>query len=86
MGEHIKIGSLNCNGLCNHAKQDRLLRMFNDKKHNLDIVLIQETKLNQDKCNDLKEEWHELTGGQRFFAPSVRTKSSGVAILLNNKL
>ena len=55
-----KIGSLNCNGLGNKSKRDKVLNWLKNKQE--EIFFLQETH----STSELENDWKKLGGGYLF--------------------
>ena len=74
---NLRVGSLNCRGLCDKVKRTTLFDFFRDSR--LTIIFIQETKLNPFLHSEYEKEWHN----SNIFLNSVTGGRSGTGILFN---
>ena len=75
---NLKVGSLNCRGLCNKVKRTELFDYL--KKSGLTFIFLQETKFSPFKHEEYEEDWHN----SMIFLNSVRGGKGGTGILCNS--
>ena len=75
---NLKVGSLNCRGLCNKVKRTELYDYL--KKSGLTFIFLQETKFSPFKHKEYEEDWHN----SMIFLNSVRGGKCGTGILCNS--
>ena len=75
---NLKIGTINCRGLNDHAKRTAIFEVLKNSK--LSIIFLQETKLNPFKHSKIEHEWHN----KNILLNSIPGGKSGTAILFNS--
>ena len=72
----LKVGSLNCNGLGDQNKLQKVLTWLKEKQEN--IVFLQETH----STIELEDNWKKVLGGDQVYFSHGASNSTGVAILI----
>ena len=72
-----KVGSMNCNGLGDRNKRNKVLTWLKNKPEN--IILLQETHSTIEQEN----EWKKMWDGELYFSHGA-SNSTGVVILIKN--
>lgn len=80
MGSNIKIVTLNVNGLNNPIKRKRVLSTI--RKENVQVLFLQETKLNDEEHDKFKKMGYRNT----FYSSNEPNNKRGVAILIPNSV
>ena len=74
---NIRVGSLNCRGICDRPKRRELFTFFRESK--LTFIFLQETKFCPFKHEEYVKDWHN----PYIFLNSIRGGKCGVGILIN---
>ena len=70
-----KVGSMNCNGLGDRNKRNKVLTWLKNKPEN--IILLQETH----STLELENEWKKMWDGEIYFSHGA-SNATGVVILI----